>query len=133
MTTQTDTSHNQTVAELIQARQTELGLSDSELSAQIGFDRTIVITMIKSGTMRLPITKVPALAAALALDAKDVLRQVMAETDPALWTLIQEVLNPIALSTSEVNLVKHLRRLAGDADAVPIVFEGRGVIALVAA
>ena len=118
---------------LIEARQAELGLTDKELCDALGFERDIVFTLIKQGTMKLPINKLPALANALLLDAATLLRTALPELSPGLLAMIEGVNNPLSLSTPEVNLIQHLRKLSGDRVGVPIVFEGNAIIALVTA
>lgn len=116
----------------LEAQQATLGLSDEELSTAVGFDRQIALTLIKQGTMKLPLNKVPAFAAALALDPADLLRAAIRESDPSLGQLVEETFNPLRLTATEMNLIKHLRELSGDAAVAPLVFS-KGVIALVAA
>lgn len=116
----------------LEAQQAALGLTDQELSTAVGFERKIALTLIKQGSMKLPLNKVPAFAAALELDPSDLLRAALRESDPTLGQLIEEVFNPMRLTATEVNLVKHLRDLSGDTAVAPIVFS-KGVIALVAA
>jgi len=45
--------------------------------------------------------------------------------------VVEKVFNPMHMSATEQNLIKHLRGLCGDAPGVPLVFSGKGVIALV--
>ena len=116
----------------LEARQAAMGLSDEELSTAVGFDRQIALTLIKQGAMKLPLNKVPAFAAALALDPADLLKAAIRESDPALGQLIEEVFNPVRLTATEVTLIKHLRDLSGDTAVAPIVFS-KGVVALVSA
>lgn len=116
----------------IKTQQGALGLSDQHLCEAVGFEREIVLKLILDGTMKLPINKIPVFAAALALDPAELLRAALIETSPELLTIIQDVFNPMSLTSTEVNLIKHLRKLSGDTPGAPIVFEGRGVIALVA-
>lgn len=115
----------------IEARQAELGLTDRQLCDALGFEREITLVLIKQGTMKLPITKVPALAAALSLEPVDVFRAALQGSSPDLISVIEEVFNPLHLTTSEMRLIRHLRDLAGDRPAAPMVFDGKGVIALV--
>lgn len=117
----------------IEARQADLGLTDQQLCDALGFEREIMLLLIKQGSMKLPLTKVPALAAALSLDPVAVFRAALQESSPDLVAVIEEVFNPAQLTTSEMNLIGHLRNLAGDRPAAPIVFDGKGVIALVTA
>jgi len=116
----------------IENRQAALCLSDQELCAAVGFDREIVWTMIKSGNMRLPLRKIPELARTLSFEAGPLLRAAMDETSPGLLQLIKDVFDPLELTECEQRLVKHLRHLAGDKATGPIVFDGKGVIALIA-
>jgi len=120
-----------TVAGQLRARQAALGLSDQELSEAVGFERGIILTLIQQGNMKLPLTKVLAFAAALQLDPVELTRAVLQESDPALGRVIDEVFNPLRLTATEVNLIKHLRELSGDRPGAPIVFQGKAIIALV--
>lgn len=122
-----------TVVSQIDAQQAALCISDQELCEAVGFERTIMLSLIKQGVMRLPLTKVPALAAALEIDPAVMLRSALRESDPALAQVIEQVFNPLHLTAAEVNLLTHLRELYGDCDVATIVFDGKGVVALVAA
>ena len=117
----------------LEAQQAALGLSNQELSAAVGFERQTALSLIQQGTMKLPLNKVPAFAAALELDPADLLRAAIRESDPTLGKLIEEVFNPLRLTATEMNLIKHVRELCGDRQGAPIVFDGKTVIALVAA
>lgn len=121
------------LAALIEARQAELGLTDQQLCTALGFEREIMLMLIKQGSMKLPLNKVPALATALSLDAADLLRQALQESSPDLMRVIEQVFNPARVTSSEMNLIRHLRSVAGDRAAAPIVFDGKGVVALVVA
>lgn len=133
MSTTTTPTLSVSLVQQIEARQAELGLTDQQLCDALGFEREITLVLIKQGTMKLPINRVPALAAALSLEPVDVLRAALQESSPDLISVIEEVCNPLRLTTSETRLIRHLRNLAGDRPAAPIVFEGKGVIALVTA
>jgi hypothetical protein len=115
----------------IEERQAALGLSDQELCAAVGFDREIVWTLIRTGSMKLPLNKVPAFAKALALEPGPLLRTAMDESSPGLMQLIRDVFDPLDLTDSEQRLIKHLRHLAGGKPTGPLVLDGKGVIALV--
>jgi len=115
----------------METQQAILGLSNEDLCTALGFERSIVLTLIQAGTMKMPLNKVPALAAVLDLDPVELLKTALSETSPDLLKVIEEVLNPLHLTSTEQNLVKHLRGLCGGRFAAPIVFSGKGVIALV--
>lgn len=119
--------------EQIAARQIELGISHKQLCDELGFDREIVLTLILQGSIRLPLTKLPALAKFLDLDAMNLLRSALPDMAPGLLEVVEGIFNPLKLSPTEINLIHHLRKLSGDRVGAPIVFEGRGIVALVAA
>ena len=121
------------LTDLIEARQHALRLSDQELCNAVGFERSITLTLIKAGTMKFPINKVPALAAVLDLDPADLLKTALTDASPDLLQTIEAVFNPLHLSASEVKLIEHLRELSGDRKGDPVLIPGHGVIALIAA
>ena len=122
----------QTLVALVETRQAALELSDHDLCAAIGLERAIALGLIKSGSMRMPLTKIPALAVALALDPAELLKLALSEQSPDLLQVIEESFDPLRLTVTEQNLIRHLRELCGDTPGQPIVLSGRGVVALVA-
>lgn len=116
----------------IKTQQALLGLSNNELALALGFEHCAALELIKRGVMKFPVTKVPALATALELDVTETLRLALHESDPLLLATVEQVFNPMNLTVTEFNLIKHLREISGDTPGVPLVFEGRKVIALVA-
>jgi len=126
------TNSSQTLIGLMQAQQAALGLTDHDLCAAIGLERENALKLIKAGAMRMPINRVPALAAALELDPVELLKVALRESDPVLSQVIEDTFNPMHLTATEQNLIKHLRELSGNTPSAPIVFPGKGVVALVA-
>lgn len=120
-----------TVVGIMEAQQALVGLSNQEICTAIGFEREIVLTMIQAGTMKMPLGKIPALAAILELDAADLLKIALHESDPALATLIEETFDPLRLTAIEVDMIKHQRKLCGSAVVAPITVQGEEVDALV--
>ena len=102
------------ISALVAAHQAHLGISDDDLAAALSYQQGSVVALIKNGAMRLPLMKVPALAAALSVDPRVVLRLAMAEITPGLYDMVVQVMNPLALRQHEVGLIKHCRKLAGD-------------------
>jgi len=86
--------------------------------------------LIKQGTLRFTLNKIPALAIALSVDAADVMRVALSEAAPDLLEGVERTLNPRKLTTAKTNPIQHLRKLAGNRALAPIVFGGEGVIAL---
>lgn len=89
------------VARII-ARQATLGITDSDLCQAVGFDREVILTLIKAGSMQLPLTKIPAFAEALRLDAGQLLREALEGTVPDLLKVIETVFNPLPATASTV-------------------------------
>ncbi|MEB0114533.1 hypothetical protein QN397_24950 [Variovorax sp. RTB1] len=102
------------IGSLVEAHQAHLGFSDEYLAMALDYQQSNVVTLIKNGTMRLPLIKVPALAKVLCVDAQVVLQLAMAETTPGLYEMIEQIVNPLALREHEVGLIKHCRKLAGN-------------------
>lgn len=123
---------NPTPAAIIADRQRALGLDDEAVATAIGYKPT-VIAMIKVGSMRLPLNKVSAFAQVLKVDAVMMLRAVMLEASPELWRALEPLFPLGELAPAEVNLVRHLRRLAAGRAMAPVVLEGTSVVALVVA
>lgn len=127
---------NEPINTLITRQQAALGLTDSQLATAIGYESGRVIGLMKAGAMRVPINKVLPLATALKLDPYTVLHAVMQKGSPELWDAVSAILAPLGpLGPTEVNLLRHLRRLCkaqGQSEFTPLVFEGRAVVALVA-
>lgn len=121
-----------TLISQLEAAQATQELTDQQLCEALGFEREIALTLIKAGTMKMPLTKIPTLARTLKLDAADLMRVALRESAPELAETIEEVFNPLRMTAAEVNMITHLRKLSGGQAGTPIVFEGRGVIALVA-
>ena len=117
---------------LIEVQQAALKLADDDLSTLVGFEREISLTLIKAGSMKFPLTKIAALAAALQLDPAELLKVALSESDPVLSQLIEDTFNPLHLSATEQTLIKHLRELSGDAPCGPNALEAKGVVAPVA-
>lgn len=120
-----------TLVERIEIRQTLLGLSNQEICTALGFEREIALGLIKAGTIKMPLAKVPALAAVLQIDAVELLKVALRESDLVLAKLIEEAFNPMHLSTTEVAQIKHQRSLSGSAVGAPITLQVEDVIALV--
>lgn len=96
-----ETSAHRTVAQLIQARQNELGTTDQQIAAALGYDQENVVAMLKKGAMRLPVNKVVELAGVLGVDAAALLRLTLGENDPVLLQTIERILGPMT-KTPEV-------------------------------
>ena len=122
-------SSSNLIGKLIADGQTALNLSDEELAKLIGYEKGVVVAMMKTGAMRLPLTKVPALAAAFDIEPAELLVTVIRETGPDLMKLIEQVW-PRDLTPEEGRLIQACRRLASGRKVAPIIFADK-VIALI--
>lgn len=68
------------------------GKSQREIAEEVGFLRPNVISMLKTGEMRLPIERVPAFAKATGTDPALLLDTAMNEYMPGTWKAILSVL-----------------------------------------
>ena len=64
------------------------GKTQREIAEEVGFPRGNVISMLRSGEMRLPIERAPALARALGIDEKLLISTAMTEYMPETWNVI---------------------------------------------
>jgi hypothetical protein len=91
-----ETSGHTTIAQLMQARQNEMGTTDHEIAVALGYDHDRVIEMLKRGTLTFPLNRTIELARVLNVDAAAVLRLALSESNPDLLTVIERVMGPMA-------------------------------------
>jgi len=133
MTNENASCLSTTLIALISEGQQRLNMTDEQMSKALGFERTNVIPMIKAGTIKLPIDKVPALAKAIDYPAADVLRVALHDYMPDVLAAIEKIWAPIDMTANERKLIESYRYLAKGRDVVPLVMDGQSIIALVAA
>lgn len=88
-----------------------------ELARQVGYEKSNILSMFANGDMKVPIEKVPALAAALGIDAGRLMRLAVKQFLPA-SSLVAEILTENIVSENEMVLIKALRIACGNADPV---------------
>lgn len=87
-----------------------------EISAEAGFPRSSVLSMIKQGQTKMPLARIPQMARALDVDPVEFFRLAMAEYMPELLRICDDVYNQPQLSDAEAELLRQLRtRLDGKA------------------
>lgn len=96
-----ETLCHRTVAQVIQARQNELGITDQQIAVALAYDRENIVAMIKKGSMRLPINKVVELAGVLDVEAAALLRLTLGESDPLMLQAIEQILGPMTKAPEE--------------------------------
>jgi transcriptional regulator with XRE-family HTH domain len=96
----------QSVAQYLTEQIERSGKTQLEIAHECGFTNANVITMIKQGKSKLPLTRVDALAKALDVDVVYLLSLTMREYEPELWKIIeQKVLHQPVMTATEVELV----------------------------
>ncbi|WP_242533918.1 XRE family transcriptional regulator [Salipiger bermudensis] len=66
-----------------------------EIATDMGLERGNVISMLKSGEMRMPIERIPAFAAATGIDALELTRVAMSEYMPEAWAVLAASASPV--------------------------------------
>jgi transcriptional regulator with XRE-family HTH domain len=79
------------VANFIAEAITKSGKTQVEIAQEVGFQKPNMITMIKQGKSKLPMTKVKRLAESLSVDPKVLLRLCFEEYQPGNWMVIQDI------------------------------------------
>ncbi|MGB3245710.1 MAG: helix-turn-helix transcriptional regulator [Sulfitobacter sp.] len=65
------------------------GLTQKEIARRAGFSRPNVISMMKSGETKIPISRVPGLARACGITERVLLEIVLSEDHPEIWEVIK--------------------------------------------
>jgi hypothetical protein len=126
------TTPDRPIVALIKKHQERLALSDEGITKALGYERANVIQMIKTGKMIFPISKVIPLAEIFEIDPIDAFRAALGEM-PEFLAVIEQLYPLSALTATEQNLILHLRKISGDKESRPLVFDGQAIIALVTA
>jgi len=83
----TDSPTARLIAEAIDAS----GKTQREIANKIGFERPNVVSMLKSGEMRMPIERIPAFSKATGIDPHLLTRAAMMEYMPETWSVISSM------------------------------------------
>ena len=97
-----------TAAEFLEDAITLSDKTQAQISAEVGYTKPNVLSMMKKGRTKIPLDKVPALAKACGVDPVAFLRVVMQEYQPANWEVIQSIVgNPLTKEEESIlNLVR---------------------------
>jgi hypothetical protein len=121
------------IAEQIERSQAYLEWSDDDLAEEIGYPSGRVIAMIKTGAVRLPLSKVHALATALELEPGRLMRMALNDTDPELLPSIERCMGPLTLTHAEVKLINILRERAQGKDMATMMLDPKSMVAVIVA
>ena len=80
------------VAEYISTLLERSKKTQKEIAAEVGFPKANVLTMLKQGTTRVPISRIPALARALDVEPDELMKIVLREYQPEILEAIEESL-----------------------------------------
>lgn len=87
------------------------GKTHAQIAAHAGLASVNTVSMLKTGTLKLPLERIPALSEALGCDPGELLMIAMTEYSPTLASLLVDCLQCTALlSPVEVNFMLELRR-----------------------
>lgn len=89
----------------------EVGKSNTQVASELGYEKPNVVAMMRSGSMRLPLNKVAAMAAALECDPIFLLEKVLTETNPELWFAMKPLVGQSLVTQSELRLIQLVRGL----------------------
>jgi len=105
-------SNNITVADYISQQIDLSGKSQLEIAREAGFNKPNIITMIKQGKTKLPMSKVGPMARALGVDPKHLYRLVMQEYEPDTWEALQDIIftPSLTLTQNEVEIIECIRQ-----------------------
>ena len=92
------------------------GKSNQEIADEIGIPKGNVVAMIRSGSMKLPINRVAAMAKAIDVDPMKLLRVVMSEGDAALLKAIEEIAGTRVVTENEFALIEFIRHHSKNLD-----------------
>lgn len=115
----TDTTTTRLIADAIDG----CGKTQRQIAEEMGYERPNVISMMRTGEMRIPIERIPAFAKATGIDVELLTRTAMAEYMPEAWKVLavappQEVQLNIRAGTPVVERFKTIcqieRRSYGD-------------------
>ena len=98
-----------TVAEFIGQAIKKTGKTQKVIAREAGFATPNVISMIKAGDSKLPLARIPAMADALDVSRQELLRLTLAEYDPELLSVLDEVLPGALLNEEEMRFIAALR------------------------
>lgn len=85
-------------------------LKNSDMQNALGYNKPNVIAMMKTGSMRLPVSKTLMVAKMLHIDPIFLLGKVVEENDPELWDVISAVMADQLVTVNEMTLINRVRQ-----------------------
>lgn len=100
-----------TVAKFLSEQIDHSSRTQREIAEAIGFGNPNIITMLKQGHTKVPLTRVGALARVLDIDPGYLMRMVLEEYMPDTWQAVEQSLGRMLLSEDEERLVRVFREM----------------------
>jgi hypothetical protein len=97
-----------------------------QIADECGFDTANVISMMKSGLIKLPLGRVGPIAKALDCDPAQLLRIGLGEYIPETWQAIEQFLPRDVITANELALINQFRIATGNADPRPVALSMTG-------
>ena len=91
------------------------GLTQKEIAERVGYKNPNIITMLKKGSTRFPIDKIPQIASAIGFDPSIAIRMALQEYNPGLLSVVEKFFG-FALSENEKSMIVKMRELANNKD-----------------
>lgn len=104
------------VRELIATQMDRLQLSPAWVAAEVGYSSANIISMLKRGSMRLPLNKLSAMARALQIDPLYLARSMDNDDNLGLTELLDAVSKRTAVTANEEQLILKLREVTQGID-----------------
>lgn len=90
-------------------------MTQIQLAREIGYDNPNIVSMFKKGITKVPVDKLPLLAAALHVDPAHLTRMALREYYPDLFAALESVFGH-AVTANEFDIVKRIRKITKDAN-----------------
>jgi hypothetical protein len=99
------------VAEYLTQQIALSGKTNLDIAREAGFAKPNIISMIKKGDTKLPITKVAPMARALGVDPIHLFKLVMQEYQPDTWAALEEdILKQPVVTANEFEIIEVIRK-----------------------
>lgn len=96
-------------------------VSNVEVAERLGYERPNVVSMLKNGTMKLPLNKIPEMAAVLRMDPVGLLQRALAAYAPELLDVLRTVMADRLVSQNELAILGVIRSRMKGIDFDPTV------------
>lgn len=86
------------------------GRPQIEIAKQAGFPAPNAISMMRTGRMKIPLNRIPALAKAMGSDPRELLSRCLEAYQPELYSLISSLAPSMLVTSKELAMIRALRR-----------------------